>query len=120
MSAVGRHPADPLIDAALRGGPRKCASAPAKSTDRADHSALTGAEIDNLLQKEQFESALSAARLASLSCRNLAAWFGVPKSTLDERRSPRRTDLAPLPEWFDQLREYDEWLRLNAKFARMA
>lgn len=84
------------------------------------HSALTPEEQSNLRAKDDFDTAIEAAGLGNDSVRLLATFFGVKKSTLHERMSRRRTDLAPLPEWFTRLREYAEFRRLSAQFARQA
>lgn len=78
------------------------------------------AEQSNLCAKAEFTAAIVAAGLSDYSVRDLALFFGVKRSKLFERMSPRRKDLAPLPEWFAKLERHTEWRRLNAEFARQA
>jgi hypothetical protein len=85
-----------------------------------DTSALSEMERSNLRSKEAFVVALEGAGLGEDSIRTLAAFFGVKRSTLFERMSRRRTDLAPLPEWFAKLADYAEFNRLCAVFLKQA
>lgn len=87
---------------------------------KVSHAALTADEQSNLRAKDDFDQAIEAAGLGNDSVRLLAKFFGVKKSTLHERMSRRRTDLAPLPSWFAKLRDYAEFRRLSAQFARQA
>jgi hypothetical protein len=71
----------------------------------------------NVQAKIRFEARLTELGLDKLSMRDLAAEvFRVPHTTLSERRSRRRVDLAPRDEWFDALDEYAQWSQLNRRF----
>ena len=83
-------------------------------------SALSPEELCNVRAKEAFDVAIESAGLGEETVRKLATFFGVKKSTLHERMSRRRTDLAPLPEWFTKLADYAEFNRLCAVFLRQA
>ena len=85
-----------------------------------DTSALSDLERCNLRAKELFVDAIEAAGLGAESVRDLALFFGVKRSKLFERMCRRRTDLAPLPEWFARLERHTVWNQLNAEFARRA
>lgn len=106
-----------VVDEEVRAiGPRKCSATPPVS----DESALTEAERSNLRSKEAFEDRIVVAGLGDHSVRDLALFFGVKRSKLYERMTRRRTDLAPLPEWFQKLDDYIEFNRLYALFVRSA
>lgn len=71
----------------------------------------------NVQAKIRFEARLVELGLDKMSMRDLAAAvFQVPHSTLSERRSRRRVDLAPKDEWFDALDEYAKFAQLNRRF----
>jgi hypothetical protein len=70
-----------------------------------------------LRAKVQFEARIVAVGLGGRSVRWLADnVFKVPHTTLAERRSRRRLDLAPKEEWFRALNEWADWQRLGSKF----
>lgn len=98
-------------------GLRKVSAPPAAD---AGLSTLTELERSNLRSKEAFDVAIESAGLGEETIRGLAMFFGVKKSTLHERMSRRRPDLAPLPEWFAKLADYAEFNRLAAVFLRQA
>lgn len=96
-------------------GPRKCQSSPP-----AHAAPLSEFERSNSRSKSEFEARIVAAGLGEDTVRQLAAFFDTKRSTLFERMSPRRKDLAPLPAWFKKLDDYIEFNRLLAVFARTA
>jgi hypothetical protein len=71
----------------------------------------------NMQAKIRFEARLAELGLDKKSMRDLAAEvFQVPHSTLSERRSRRRVDLAPKDEWFAVLDDYAQWSQHNRRF----
>lgn len=71
----------------------------------------------NVQAKIRFEARLTELGLDKKSMRDLAAEvFHVPHTTLSERRSRRRVDLAPRDEWFVALDDYAKWAQLNPRF----
>jgi hypothetical protein len=78
--------------------------------------ALSDDEYCNSRAKARFGERLVELGLHERSVRRVAAMLGVAKSTLHERLSPRRRDLAPLPEWFEKLDRYEALLKLSGEF----
>ena len=115
MKRIDALRADREIAPIVRGAPRKCSPPTAF-----DESALTATERSNLRSKEAFEDRIVFAGLGDQSVRDLALFFGVKRSKLYERMCRRRTDLAPLPEWFQKLDDYIEFHRLFALLVRSA
>jgi hypothetical protein len=81
---------------------------------------LTPEQAVNVAAKESFAVRVAQVLGAGESVRGLALFFGVARSTLHERMSPRRPDLAPLPEWFAKLDNYEQFETLAAEFLRTA
>lgn len=96
---------------------RKCAARPSPGVDE---SALTDEQRSNLRSKRRFADRIHDVLGDDDSVRDLALYFGVPKSTLYERMREARTDLAPLDEWFAKLDRQEEFDRLAAEFLRTA
>ncbi len=79
--------------------------------------ALSEEEHSNLCAKRRFADRLRELGLNEMSVRDLAAdVIGVAKSTLFERLSERRRDLAPLDEWFEKLDRYEALVKLSREF----
>jgi hypothetical protein len=79
--------------------------------------ALSDEEYCNSRAKARFAERLVELGLHEMSVRDLAAdVLGVAKSTLHERLSSRRRDLAPLPEWFEKLDRYEALVKLSREF----
>jgi hypothetical protein len=81
---------------------------------------LTPEQAANVAAKDLFAARIIEALGADESVRDLALFFGVKRSTLHERMRAARTDLAPLPEWFEKLENYAQFERLAAEFLRTA
>lgn len=116
VAAADRVVAETVAE--LRPGLRK--TSPSLVPTASSLSALTDVEKCNIRSKEAFDVAIEGAGMGEDSVRALALFFGVKKSTLHERMSRRRTDLAPLPEWFQKLADFAEFNRLAAVFLRQA
>jgi len=106
-----------LLEIVRPSGLRKCTS---HADEPATSKELTSEQSANVAAKELFAKRCLEALGEEMSVRDLALFFGVKKSTLHERMSRRRTDLAPLPAWFQKLRDYAEFQRLSALFLRQA
>ena len=82
---------------------------------------LTPEQRANVEAKKRFaKRCLDVLGPDDSSVRELALFFGVKRSKLHERMRLKRTDLAPLPEWFKKLDDYAEFERLAAEFLRTA
>lgn len=81
---------------------------------------LTAEQEANRAAKVRFVERICKVLGDDESVRDLASFFGVKKSTLHERMRLARTDLAPLPEWFEKLDRYEEFTRLSDEFLRTA
>lgn len=96
--------------------PRKCSATP----PAIDESALTPEQLSNLRAKRRFVDRIHEVLGDDDSVRDLALYFGVKKSHLHERMREKRTDLAPLPEWFEKLDRHEEFNKLYAEFCAVS
>lgn len=109
-------------DAALRGvgipsGLRKCTS---RADAEVSSKELTPEQQSNVDAKELFRKRCREALGEDMSVRDLALFFGVKRSKLHERMRLKRTDLAPLTEWFEKLERYEDFMRAADEFLRTA
>lgn len=96
-------------------GPRKCAG---PRPPELDESALTPEQRSNLQAKRRFVDRIHEVLGDEESIRDLALFFGVKRTKLHERMREKRTDLAPLDEWFKKLDDYADFKRLLREFSR--
>lgn len=114
-SLVELRSADREVSAILH-GPRKCSAPPPPI----DESTLTAEQRSNLRAKRRFVDRIHEVLGDDESVRDLALYFGVKKSKLHERMREKRTDLAPLDEWFAKLDRQEEFDRLLAEFCAVS
>ena len=107
--------ADTVLTELVRPGLRRAVARGPLSTRRA-----TPEQAANLDAKERFAARCREVLGDDQSVRDLALFFGVKRTHLHERMRMKRTDVAPLAEWFQKLDDYAEFTRLYALFARTA